>query len=144
AWAGRLPIALCGLVCVAFMLWWLWKEKTDLLTWLLAGIATIGNVSFFLYFRQCRYYGIVILCSVVLSWLYLHWNGSRRALLGMAFLLLCLLASHYMTYAAVVACLVVDYIIWGRRRRALSPIDWVWLLAPQIVLGALIVWIWNP
>src|ERR1043166_198560 len=31
AWAGRFPIALCGVACVALMLWWLWKENADLL-----------------------------------------------------------------------------------------------------------------
>jgi hypothetical protein len=144
AFLPRLPLALCGLVCVGLLLWWLWRDKADRMTWWLMAIAILGNVSFFLYFRQARYYGITLLCSVAATYIYLHWNGSRRGLLGLSLLLLAVLASHYMTFAALVAAMTVDYFFWQRHVRKLQPLDWLLLLAPAGLLGSIIVFIWNP
>ena len=71
AFLPRLPLALCGLMCVGLLLWWLWRDKADRMTWSLMAIAILGNVSFFLYFRQARYYGITLLCSVAAAYLLL-------------------------------------------------------------------------
>ena len=144
AFLPRLPLALCGLMCVGMLLWWLWRDKADRITWLLMAIAILANVSFFLYFRQARYYGIVILCCVAAAYIYLHWNGSRRSLLGLSLLLLAVMASHYMTFAALVAAMIVDYFFWQRHARKLQPLDWLLLLVPAGVLGSIIVFIWNP
>jgi len=144
AFLPRLPLALCGLMCVGLLLWWLWRDKADRMTWSLMAIAILGNVSFFLYFRQARYYGITLLGSVAAAYIYLHWKGSRRGLLGLSLLLLAVLASHYMTFAALVAAMTVDYFLWQRHVRKLQLLDWLLLLAPAGVLGAVIVFIWNP
>jgi len=144
AFLPRLPLALCGLMCVGLLLWWLWRDKADGMTWSLMAIAILGNVSFFLYFRQARYYGITLLCSVAAAYIYLHWNGSRRGLLGLSLLLLAVLTSHYMTFAALVAAMTVDYFFWQRHVRKLQPLDWLLLLAPAGVLGSIIAFIWNP
>jgi hypothetical protein len=144
ATGGRAPFAICGLLCVALMLWWLGKERASLPAWVLTGIGILGNVSFFLYFRQCRYYGLTILVSVAMAYVYLHWNGRRRGVIVLVILSLCLLASNYLSYIAVYCCLAVDYAIWGRHRRSLKPVDWAILLVPQVVLGGAIVHVWNP
>jgi hypothetical protein len=144
AFLPRLPFALCGLACVGLLLWWLKRDKADGMTSLLMVFAILGNVSFFLYFRQARYYGITILCSVAAAYIYLHWNGSRRGLLGLSLLFLAILASHYMTFAALAGAVTVDYIFWQRHVRRLRPRDWLLLLAPVGALSAIIVSIWNP
>jgi hypothetical protein len=74
----RLPFAACGLVFIGLLLVWLWKAEADRTAWLVFGMAILGNVPLFLYFRQARYFGITLLCSLVVGYLYLRWNGSRR------------------------------------------------------------------
>jgi len=140
----RLPMAICGLIFFALMLRWLWRARLDGPTWILFCIALLCNVSLFLFFRQARYYGISLVCSLAVAYLYFNWRGSRGTLLGMSLLMTCLLASHYMTYAAVCIVLTVDYSFWKRKERPLTMPDWSILLAPQIAIGCFVVAIWNP
>jgi hypothetical protein len=140
----RLPFAVCGLMCIGLILWWLRRERATTVTWILMALAILGNVSFFLYFRQARYYGITLLCSVAIAYTYLHWNGSRKGLLAMSLLLLAVLSSHYMTFAALAGAMAVDYLLWQRKVRKLSLMDWLVLLAPVVVLGSIVVITWNP
>jgi hypothetical protein len=143
ALAARLPFALCGFGCVCLLVWWLWREGASPLTWVLMGMGLLGNVSFFLFCRQCRYYGLAMLLSVALAYLYQHLD-SRRKKVAFAVLSVCLLASNYMTYAAVYGCLAVDYLIWGRRQKPLRLADWLLMLVPQVIPGLILVSIWNP
>jgi len=142
--AGRLPFALCGLATVALMVWWAWRSQASRLTWLVLAIAVLGNVSLMLYSRQCRYYAPAMLLSTALAYLYLHWNGGRRGLAAMAAVSVCLLATNYINYAAFYACAAVDYLAWGRKWRRFSRYDLLALLTPQVVIGGLIVFVWNP
>jgi len=144
ALAGRLPFALCGLATIALMVRWAWRGRASTLTWLVLAIAILGNVSLMLYSRQCRYYALATLCSTALAYLYLHWNGSRRGLVAMAAVSVCLLATNYINYAAFYACAAADYLAWGRKRRRFSRQNLLLLFAPQLILGALIVSVWNP
>src|SRR5439155_9269401 len=52
SFAARFPFALLGIVCVALILRWLHRDRTDISTWLFTSAALLGNVSFFLYFRN--------------------------------------------------------------------------------------------
>jgi hypothetical protein len=144
SWAARLPFAICGLACVGIMQWWAWQERIRLTTWILLGMAILGNVSFFLYFRQCRYYGPAILLSVVLTYLYLHWNGRRSSLAAFGLLAACLFATNYMNYMALAVCLWADYMLWGRERYRLQWSEWLWLGASQVVLCGPVFWTWYP
>lgn len=151
ALAARLPFALLGLACVALILRWLWRDRATRVTNALVAAALLGNVSFFLYFRNARYYGVAIFCSVAIVYLYLHWTGRRRTLVGMAALSLLLLASNYLNFVALYACLGLDYLVWRRQQRdergparRLTVSDWLILLGPQVVVGLVVVSIWNP
>jgi hypothetical protein len=141
---ARLPFAISGMICVIFIVWWLGKISADPWTWTLLGLAILGNVSLFLYFRQARYYGVAILTSVILVYLYLNWDGRRKSLIIFALISQCLWASNYLNYVAFYSCLAVDYVFWHRRQRSLQWGDWVVLFLPQIVIGLPIVLIWNP
>ncbi len=141
--AARLPFAICGLGCVGLMLWWLHRDNAPVIAWLLMSLAILGNVSFFLFCRQARYHGVAMLLSVAVAYSYLHVR-TRRGLLLYAILSVLLLAANYMAFAAVTAMLLLDYLLWGRRRLALRGWDWVIVLLPHVVFGAVIVSIWNP
>jgi hypothetical protein len=98
----------------------------------------------FLHFRQARYYGITLLCSLAIGYLYLRWNGSRRQLVGISLLMFCVLGSHLITYAGLCVVLVVDYFGWRRKERPLTAAEWKALLVPQAVLGSALLCVWNP
>lgn len=143
AFAARLPFALAGLCCLSILLRWMWRDARDLPGMLVGTLAILGNVSFFLYCRQCRYYGLSLLFTVAIVYLYTHYDGGRRTLVLMAIASLLMLAGNYLHFAALYAALGVDYLLWGRKVRKLSWREWLLLLAPQIVIGLPIVVVWN-
>jgi 4-amino-4-deoxy-L-arabinose transferase-like glycosyltransferase len=143
SFVARLPFAFIGLASVGLMLWWLYTLNASWMTYLLLGLAIIGNVSFQLYCRQCRYYSPAIFSSILIAYLYVNWNGSRWQLVLMAVAGIVLLASNYLNYVALHACLLLDYAIVGRKRKWLTWSDWLIVLGPQIVIGGIIVGIWN-
>jgi hypothetical protein len=140
----RLPFALCGLAFAVLFTAWALRAGSDSTTRILLGMGLLGNVPFLLYCRQARYYAIVLLCSLAIGWIYLRWNGSRRALVGLSALMFCLLASHTMSFAAVAVVLLVDYLVWQRRVRPLGAGGWALVLGPQLVLGLAMLAVWNP
>lgn len=144
AWAARLPFAICGLLCVGMICWWLRSMNVDSLTQVIAGIALLCNVSFFLYFRQCRYYGLAIFTTTALALLYLNWKEERGKLICFVLLSICLFASNYLNYVAFYACLALDVLLWRRKEIRLRLADWLILVVPQLVMCSLVFWIWNP
>ena len=54
ALAARLPFAICGLACVALILWWMHRDDASTLMWILMCMGILGNVSLFLFFLQSR------------------------------------------------------------------------------------------
>jgi hypothetical protein len=144
ALAARFPFAVVGLMAVGLVLWWLHRDQARTLTWLLTVMAIIGNVSFWLYCRQCRYYSLAIFFSLAIAYLYLHWQGRRWTAPLMALASIGLLATNYLNYCALYAALGIDWLIWGRRRVRLGRRDLLWLVLPQIIAAAAIVGIWNP
>jgi hypothetical protein len=144
ALAARLPFALCGLACVALIVRWLWRARASPLTWALTTIAVLGNVSFFLFFRQARYYGLTMLASVVLVYLYLHWDGRRVTLVAFSIASAALLASNPINLAAIYAALALNYAVWGRKSRRIRAGDLPYLMAPLIIIGLPVLYIWNP
>jgi hypothetical protein len=144
AFAARLPFAVCGILTVALMVCWLWRDRADGLTWVLTTLGVVGNVSLVLFSRQCRYYALSMLLSAILAYLYLHHTGRRRYALAMGAVSVCLLASNYLNYAALFACALVDYVLWGRKTYRLQRVDWLLLCAPQLILGSWLLWVWNP
>jgi len=144
AFAARLPFAICGLLTVALIVYWMWRDGADVLTWLLMAMAVVGNVSFVLFSRQCRYYPLAMFLSSVLAYLYLHRAGRRWVAWAIGLVSVCLLASNYLSYAALYACFLMDYFLWGRRTHRLKGSDWLGIWTPQLVLGAPLLYIWNP
>lgn len=144
AFAARFPYALCGVLTIALLAWWLWRDRADTLTWMLMAIGLLSNVSFFLFARQCRYYALATLLAAAIAYLVLHFNGSKWALLAIAFLSACLFATQYLVFVAVYAVLGVDYLVWGRKRYALSAGQWALLLTPQIIVELAVLFVWNP
>ncbi len=144
AYWARFPFALCGLLCVAMIALWLWRDRAEERMCWLVTLGVLGNVSFFLFCRQCRYYAPAILLTVVVAYLYCHWNGGRWTLVAISLAAACLFASHYLAFAALAACALVDYFIWGPPTRLRGLHNWLLLLVPLVLIGGTVLWIWNP
>ncbi len=144
AFAARLPFVLFGLATVVLLLVWLRRENAGVLTWLLMGLAVVGNVSFFLFMRQARYYAVSTFASALIVYLYLYRREGWRNAAAIGLLLVMVLGSNYLQYGALVVCLLADYVIWGRRERWATWREWVALLLPQLLLGGFILLVWNP
>ncbi len=140
----RLPFAILGLVSVGILLRWLWRMQPSRFVWWGATVLILINFEFFLFFRQARYYGLAAMLSLAVAYLYCHLSKRRSSVIGLSAMLALLLTAQYLNYAAAVSCLMVDYAIWGRKRRRLSWGDWLWILLPQAVVGAVVCSIWNP
>src|SRR5207253_564275 len=112
----RLPFAVAGLLCVAFLLFWLWRDRAPLGTWILVGLALSGNVAFVLYARQGRYYTLATLLTLVLAFLHLHprgdGSGQWRRAIAMAIAAILLMLSNYLAWVAVCPALALDHAIW--------------------------------
>jgi 4-amino-4-deoxy-L-arabinose transferase-like glycosyltransferase len=139
----RLPMAICGLITVGIILSWLRKIQPPPMVWWCAAIILLTNAEFFLFFRQCRYYGLATMLATAVAYLYITRDGSLRRTLALAWVLAALLAAQYLDYAAVVGCLVVDYALWGRRK-PLGFRAWMLILLPQVIVGVVVCSIWNP
>lgn len=140
----RFPFAVCGLLSVALVLYWLRRDAIGPLACGLMGLGILLNVSMALYFRQCRYYGLATLLSVAMAYCYVHWEGRRRTIIVFSLLGLLLLATHYLAYAGMMAAVLVDYLCFARRERRLAWRDWAIVVVPQVAVGLIVVWIWNP
>lgn len=128
AFAARIPFAIMGWVCIGWMLWWAMKAQGNAssielnnpahdrpsTSLIIFAIAILGNVSLFLFSRQCRYHAPVLLSSVAIAFFYINRKRERWRLAAMALFSVILLASNYLQFAALYACLLVDYVIWQR------------------------------
>jgi hypothetical protein len=140
----RLPFAICGVISVVLMLRWMWRAKPEPVVWWGAAVLILTNASFFLFQRNCRYYALATVLTVAAGYLYYRWNTARSPVWPLSIVLAVLLSAQYLNYAAAIGCLVVDYFLWGRKRRTLSIADWVVLMVPQLVVGGFVCSIWNP
>jgi len=143
ALAARLPFAICGLLTIILMLIWLWRGRASVSTWLLMSAGILGNVSLMLYSRQCRYFAPAILATTALAFFYVFRDNRKRTLFAIALVSLLLLASNFMFYVAVYACLVVDYLFWGRKIRPLKYSDLAIIFIPQFIFGGWLLSIYN-
>lgn len=142
--AGRLPFALCGLATVALIVAWLWRDGADGATWWLITAGLLGNASFFLFARQCRYYALATLATVAIVYVYVHARGRWRDAAWLAVLSLVLMATQYLNYAALYAALALDYLALHRRGRPLTGCQVTAVAATQAAAAAVLAAIWNP
>ncbi|XHR28595.1 MAG: ArnT family glycosyltransferase [Chthoniobacteraceae bacterium] len=144
ALGARLPFALCGWATVGLLCWWVWRWRASTLTASLFCLALLGNVSFFLYARQCHYYAPATLFFCLIAYLYLHWEGGRRKLALLSLCAALLLSLNYSFYIVLALCLGVDYLVWQRKVQRLRWADWAILILPSLAVGLVILAWWNP
>jgi len=144
ALAARLPFALCGLLTVVVLVRWMFKARAGATLSVLLMLATLGNVSLFLFARTCRYYALVTLLSLVVVYFYMHFDRRRRSLVGLIVASLLLLSSNYLSFVTVWLCISLDYLIWGRRSIRVTLRDVLLFITTHLVVGLMLVRVWNP
>src|SRR5438093_349885 len=95
AWRSHLCGASRSLPCALLVLYWLWKEKAGLRTWILVTVGVCGNVSLILFSRQGRYYALAAFLTLLITYLYLHRDGRQRTIAVLSLAALALLATSY-------------------------------------------------
>lgn len=142
-WA-RLPFALCGLALAGLLARWIARSSDDpRLAWVVA-MALVGNVSLWLYCRQARYYGLVLLATTVAAYAWVHYRGRAGHFAVGLMAMLALVASQYLNYAALVAVLAVDWFVWRRHERQFTLREAATFFGPQLLIGVLLVTVFNP
>jgi hypothetical protein len=142
-WA-RFPFAVCGLGAMALMLWIVQKKVQPTTGFLMGVLGIVMCVSMILYARQCRYFGTSMLLTIAIASVYLFAPRTLRWMIALGVLLLLLLSSNYLNFAALCAVLVADYLAWGRKLAPIPRNGWIAILAPVLLIGSLIVARWNP
>ncbi len=140
----RFPFAVCGLATVAFMLYWMKKTQFSTAAWIATSIAICCNISLYLYCRQCRYYGLAILLSVIVAYLYVEWNGRRSGVIWLAVVSILLMYTHYLAYAGLYFAIACDYFLFSGKKKPLSVSNWAIVLVSQLIAGLLILKFYNP
>ncbi|HOK07899.1 MAG TPA: hypothetical protein PLJ03_11990 [Syntrophales bacterium] len=144
AWALRLPFALLGWMTVALLFLWLWREDAPPIVWFMAAVAVLGNVSLFLFLRQCRYYSPVLFFSVASAYLYYAAPRDWGRVVLLSLSLAILFAANYLNYFALAICLGADYFLWGRKTHSFRNPQIVFLVLSQVAVSLAVLSVWNP
>lgn len=142
-WAMRAPFALCGLAMVVLAIVWLWRSKANLAQWVSVLVVGFGNVSLFLFARQCRYYALAMLTTMLVTYFYLRHRGGWGTLFATLVTSLGLLTTQYLNFAALVVVLAVDYFTWQRHVARWTRRDAIVLFTPLVITGGLLWWFWS-
>lgn len=144
AFAARLPFALFSLGTALLVVHWLMRRAVPLATAGLVYLGLLGNVSLFLYGRQARYYALAVFFSLLVTYLHVERDGSRRRLVGLCAAGSALLLANYLAYAALAAALAFDHLVLARGERRYRPRELVAIAASQAVTAAAALAVWNP
>jgi hypothetical protein len=145
AYFSRLPFALLGLAATGLMMGWLARTNTSFQIMLCFAFALLGNVSFFLYFRQGRYYGLALFLGIALFLLYLNRLETLWKRLLYSLLSFMLFFSHPIIFAQVQAIIALDWVLFERKDRVLPRSrEILEMILPCILLSIPLLLVWNP
>ena len=142
--AVRGPFAACGVITVLMIMVFAMSCGLSWLELIVVGMAILGNISFFLYFRNCHYYGpaIMLTTACLISYARGLRTSTSQVLMGIFSALL--LLSNYTWLVAVYVCMGVDVLLWRREILRMGSIPTLRILTPPFIAGLLILWRWNP
>jgi hypothetical protein len=141
---ARVPFSLIGFAALTLMAFRInrvgleWKAK------MIYFLCILLSIPLFLYFRQCRYYSLVLFFELLALFLYRQEKRSRRDLVLLNFALFGLIASNYLAGFALLWAFVFDYVIWERKESPFVLRDICCSALFQFVCCFLLLSIWNP
>ena len=145
AFSARLPFATLGLASIALMLGYLLRIGASLQLLVSFAIALLGNVPYFLYFRQDRYYGAAFFLGILLAILYLGglWKAWERLLYSLGSFLL--FFSHPIICVQMQAIIALDWVLFERKHRGWPTLrELLELSLPCVILAIPFLFVWNP
>jgi 4-amino-4-deoxy-L-arabinose transferase-like glycosyltransferase len=136
-WAGRLPFALLGIATVPLTYYLGLRLFGCRRTAGVAAALLAISVSFLLFSRQCRYYGLTIFLSVLLLVLYRRLT-IKRAWSIVAFTLAAILFfhSHFLMFYCFMGAMTAAYLAFDRNRERF----WALLVSGVVLLALTIPW----
>ncbi|MBM3262396.1 MAG: hypothetical protein FJY97_03085 [candidate division Zixibacteria bacterium] len=122
---ARLPFVLCGLAAIGLYPAVVRRLTPDFRVQALAPWLLTLSIPFLLYFRQSRYYALVILATLLLVWAYLG-LGEKRRYAGIYFTLaaIALFHSHYVVCAGTLIGLGIHWLTVYRRHIPWTTVAW--------------------
>jgi len=145
AFFARLPFAVFGLLSILLLLRLLRRTGASTNQLALFAVVLICNVSFFLYFRQDRYYGAALFFGIALGCLYLDGLQSVRSRILYSLVSLLLFFSHPIIFVQAQGIIALDWLIFERARRGLPSLrQLLELSVPCVLLATPCLMVWNP
>lgn len=143
----RIPFALIAAICLLGMLLWLKRIKIGSENTILFLFCLLGNTSWFLYHRQCRYYALSTLFSLGAIFFYTRFLKDPVKAIWFFLTLLLLLSTHYIAFFGLAVALLIDFTCFGDLWKNLGKYT-----QPKTLLAAgffiavtcAIVWMFNP
>ena len=125
--SGRLPFALAGWLTILLAYRLVWKRTGSSWAGFCTAVLLVGSVQFLLYCRQCRYYALSMVLTVLLVQIFLEMKSLRQSAL-FALVAIGLFHTHPLGFVSVVALgvLTIIYRPLSSQRRAF------WTAAPII------------
>jgi len=142
-WA-RLPFALAGCLSLSLLAFWIHSGDFALREKAVYCSGFLLCVPLFLYFRQCRYYSLVLFFEILALYCYFQRKRSFSGQLLLNVSILGLAASNYLAAFALLGALVVDYLGWARKNHPFSVKMILGSGLFQVVCGSLLLSVWNP
>lgn len=115
--SARLPFAMLGLASLILFPFVVRRLTEDRWTQLTAPLLLTVTVPFLLYFRQCRYYALIIFATLWLIWAYQALaDGRRHAAIHLTCAAIVLFHSHYVVCFGTLAGLGIHWLLTYRQR----------------------------
>jgi tetratricopeptide (TPR) repeat protein len=151
--AGRIPFVAAGVLSVGLLAIWLRRHFGRRFPWWLPPLVLALSPAYLLYIRNCRYYALGVMFTL-LVWIFWAPGSSRRGslvgsprslvawlsrCLGAALAVLLLLSTHYLNAVAVLVTLPLFFFDL-RYRQPKQYVLWGVIYAVAVAYG---LWIWN-
>jgi len=143
----RILFSLAAAICLLGMLLWLKREKIGTEKTILFLFCLLGNTSWFLYHRQCRYYALSTLFSLCAIFFYTRFlkDPLKASWFFLAFVFL--LGTHYIAFFGLALALFFDFLCFSDLGKNLGKYAQpkTFLAAGLFFVGAgAMVWMFNP
>jgi len=126
--SARLPFAIAGWLTVLFVYRLVLQTTANRWAAFCSAAILVGSVQFLLYCRQCRYYPLSMLLTLLLIWIFLRMKSARHCAL-FAVAAIVLFHAHPIGSIPIVAlgALTIVYRPFSLQRR------WFWTATPAII-----------
>ncbi len=133
-WAGRLPMVLCGLAALALLPWLSGRLYGRARPGLAALALLTLTPTYLLYIRQCRYYALAVLLTLLAVGLFTYLqSGKWRSIFGFSLVMTLLFYTHTLGCLATGAGLTALLLLPQHRSR-LKPFCWATAFAGLLAL----------